>query len=131
MEAEQAQKNSPAEAKRMRQAREIERHLAALDSFAPMALGVLAVASGIYTYLGVRAQLDGSGALTFFAAVAYSVAVSVAIFVFLELHAAPHPIDANSQIASWNAHDHGTWLPCHHRDVFMAECRGIGRIGGS
>jgi hypothetical protein len=82
MEFEQAQKSSPAEAKRMRQAREIEKHLAALDSFAPMALGVLAVASGIYTYLGVRAQLDGSGALTFFAAVAYSVAVSVAIFVF-------------------------------------------------
>ncbi|OYX26275.1 MAG: hypothetical protein B7Z10_03735 [Rhodobacterales bacterium 32-66-7] len=64
------------------QAREIEGHLSALDSFAPMALGVLAVASGIYTYLGVRAQLDGSGALTFFAAVAYSLAVSVAIFVF-------------------------------------------------
>lgn len=82
MELDQAQKSSPAEAKRMRQAREIEQHLAALDSFAPMALGVLAVASGIYTYLGVRAQLDGSGALTFFAAVAYSVAVSVAIFVF-------------------------------------------------
>lgn len=63
-------------------AREIEGHLAALDSFAPMALGVLAVASGIYTYLGVRSLLDGSGALTFFAAVAYSLAVSVAIFVF-------------------------------------------------
>lgn len=63
-------------------AREIEGHLSALDSFAPMALGVLAVASGIYTYLGVRSLLDGSGALTFFAAVAYSLAVSVAIFVF-------------------------------------------------
>jgi hypothetical protein len=63
-------------------AREIEGHLTALDSFAPMALGVLAVASGIYTYLGVRSLLDGSGALTFFAAVAYSLAVSVAIFVF-------------------------------------------------
>lgn len=63
-------------------AREIEGHLTALDSFAPMALGVLAVASGIYTYLGVRSLLDSSGALTFFAAVAYSLAVSVAIFVF-------------------------------------------------
>ena len=63
-------------------AREVEGHLSALDSFAPMALGVLAVASGIYTYLGVRSLLDGSGALTLFAAVAYSLAVSVAIFVF-------------------------------------------------
>jgi hypothetical protein len=71
-----------ATAQGLRQAREIEGHLSALDSFAPMALGVLSVASGIYTYLGVRAQLDGSGALTFFAAVAYSLAVSVAIFVF-------------------------------------------------
>lgn len=73
---------SRTEAAGLQQAREIEGHLAALDSFAPMALGVLAVASGIYTYLGVRAQLDGSGALTLFAAVAYSLAVSVAIFVF-------------------------------------------------
>lgn len=75
-------RSSRAEAQGILEAREIEGNLAALDSFAPMALGVLAVASGIYTYLGVRAQLDGSGALTFFAAVAYSLAVSVAIFVF-------------------------------------------------
>ncbi|MEI4471855.1 hypothetical protein [Frigidibacter sp. MR17.24] len=70
------------ESRGLRHAREIEGHLAALDSFAPMALGVLSVASGIYTYLGVRSQLDGSGGMTFFAAVAYSLAVSVAIFVF-------------------------------------------------
>lgn len=82
MDEEQKRHPSRTEAQGLRQAREIEHHLAALDSFAPMALGVLAVASGIYTYLGVRAQLDGSGALTFFAAVAYSLAVSVAIFVF-------------------------------------------------
>ncbi len=43
-------KPSRAEAQGLRQAREIEGHLAALDSFAPLALGVLAVASGIYTY---------------------------------------------------------------------------------
>ncbi len=79
---ERAHRPSRAETQGLRQAREIEGHLHALDSFAPMALGVLSVASGIYTYIGVRAQLDGSGALTFFAAVAYSLAVSVAIFVF-------------------------------------------------
>lgn len=79
---EQGRRPSRTEAQGLRQAREIEGHLTALDSFAPMALGVLSVASGIYTYMGVRAQLDGSGALTFFAAIAYSLAVSVAIFVF-------------------------------------------------
>lgn len=79
---EQGRRPSRAETQGLRQAREIEGHLTALDSFAPMALGVLSVASGIYTYMGVRAQLDGSGALTFFAAIAYSLAVSVAIFVF-------------------------------------------------
>lgn len=82
MRDEPERRISRAHSNGLQQAREIEDHLAALDSFAPMALGVLAVASGIYTYLGVRAQLDGSGALTFFAAVAYSLAVSVAIFVF-------------------------------------------------
>ncbi|MEI4485317.1 hypothetical protein V8J36_03885 [Frigidibacter sp. MR17.14] len=73
---------SRSEARGLSHAREIEGHLTALDSFAPMALGVLSVASGIYTYLGVRSQLDGTGGMTFFAAVAYSLAVSVAIFVF-------------------------------------------------
>jgi hypothetical protein len=82
MDEKQMRRPLRAEAQGLRQAREIEQHLIALDSFAPMALGVLSVASGIYTYLGVRAQLDGSGTLTFFAAVAYSLAVSVAIFVF-------------------------------------------------
>jgi hypothetical protein len=66
----------------MQSAREIEGHLKALDTFTPMALGVLSVASGIYTYLGVSSLLNDSGAMTFFAAVAYSLAVSVAIFVF-------------------------------------------------
>ncbi len=82
MSVDHKHRTSRSEANGLLRAREIEGHLTALDSFAPMALGVLAVASGIYTYLGVRAQLDGSGALTFFAAVAYSLAVSVAIFVF-------------------------------------------------
>jgi hypothetical protein len=43
---------------------------------------VLSVASGIYTYLGVSSLLDENGAMSVFAAVAYSVAVSVGIFVF-------------------------------------------------
>jgi hypothetical protein len=71
-----------AETKGLRTAKELEGHLAWLDSFTPAALGVLAVASGIYTYLGVSSILEDTGAMSFFAAVAYSVAVSVGIFVF-------------------------------------------------
>ncbi|WP_163849985.1 hypothetical protein [Pseudooceanicola aestuarii] len=63
-------------------ARELEGHLGVLDSFTGAALGILSVASGIYTYLGVSSLLDGDGAMTAFAAIAYSVAVSVGIFVF-------------------------------------------------
>lgn len=66
----------------LRSAKEVEGHLAWLDSFTPAALGVLAVASGIYTYLGVSTLLDGTGSMVFLAAVAYSLAVSVGIFVF-------------------------------------------------
>jgi hypothetical protein len=73
---------SPADGRGLRHAREIEGHLAVLDTFTPAALGILAVASGIYTYLGVSSLLEADGALSFFAAIAYSVAVSVAIFVF-------------------------------------------------
>lgn len=73
---------SRAEAHGMRHAKELETHLGLLDTFTPTALGVLATASGIYTYLGVRSLLDDTGALSFFAAVAYSIAVSVGIFVF-------------------------------------------------
>lgn len=68
--------------KGLRHAREVEHHLGWLDSFTSAALGVLAVASGIYTYLGVRGLLDDGGALSLFAAVAYSAAVSTGIFVF-------------------------------------------------
>ena len=65
-----------------RQVRELEGHLTWLDTFSGAALGVLAAASGIYTYLGVSSLLDQTGALSVFAALAYSIAVSVGIFVF-------------------------------------------------
>lgn len=71
-----------AETKGLRTAKELEVHLAWLNTFTPAALGVLAIASGIYTYLGVTSLLENTGAMSFFAAVAYSVAVSVGIFVF-------------------------------------------------
>ena len=80
LETEQGAARSRAQA--LRHARELEGHLTWLDAITGTALGVLAVASGIYTYLGVSSLLDDNGALSFFAAMAYSVAVSVAIFVF-------------------------------------------------
>ncbi len=70
------------EASGLRHARELEGHVTWLDTFSGTALGVLAVASGIYTYLGVSSLLDENGAMSVFAAIAYSVAVSVGIFVF-------------------------------------------------
>lgn len=73
---------TPAEAHGLRYAQELEGHLHWLDGFTSAALAVLAVASGIYTYLGVSSLLDDNGALTFFAAISYSIAVSVGIFVF-------------------------------------------------
>src|SRR3954471_20537311 len=41
---------------------------------------ILALAAGVYTYLGVRELLNGSPTTVFFAAVIYSVAVSVGIY---------------------------------------------------
>jgi hypothetical protein len=70
------------QARGVRYARELEGHLGWLDTFSGTALGVLATASGIYTYLGVSSLLDENGAMSVFAAIAYSVAVSVGIFVF-------------------------------------------------
>jgi len=80
--SEEARKLTASEAKGLRTAKELEGHLAWLDTFTPAALGVLAIASGIYTYLGVSSLLEDTGAMSFFAAVAYSIAVSVGIFVF-------------------------------------------------
>jgi len=74
--------NSTYQQRGIRYARELEGHLGWLDTFSGTALGVLAVASGIYTYLGVSSLLDDNGAMSAFAAIAYSAAVSVGIFVF-------------------------------------------------
>lgn len=53
-----------------------------VETMSRFALAVLALASGVYTYLGVRGLLDGSATFVFFAAVIYSAAVSVAIYAF-------------------------------------------------
>jgi len=56
--------------------------VAAVETMTRFALAVLALASGVYTYLGVRSILDGSPTAVFFAAIIYSGSVSVAIYAF-------------------------------------------------
>jgi hypothetical protein len=53
-----------------------------VETMTRFALAVLALASGVYTYLGVRGLLDGTATFVFFAAIIYSAAVSVAIYAF-------------------------------------------------
>ena len=65
----------------------------------PVTLGVLALASGVYTYLGVRDLLNGNATVVFFAAVIYSVAVSIGIYAFWTflMRFLPHVRDASSR----------------------------------
>src|SRR5437870_7820302 len=55
---------------------------------------ILALAAGVYTYLGVRELLNGSPGMVFFAAVIYSVAVSAGIYAFwvFLMHFMPHVV---------------------------------------
>ena len=53
-----------------------------VETMTRFSLAVLALASGVYTYLGVRGLLDGTATFVFFAAIIYSAAVSVAIYAF-------------------------------------------------
>ncbi|TFF27364.1 hypothetical protein E3C22_02590 [Jiella endophytica] len=53
-----------------------------LDATTRITLSVLALASGVYTYLGVRELLDGDETTVFLGAIVYSSAVSVAIYAF-------------------------------------------------
>jgi hypothetical protein len=57
-------------------------HITGLETMTRFVLATLALGSGVYTYLGVRSLLDGSATVVFFAAVIYSVSVSVAMYGF-------------------------------------------------
>jgi hypothetical protein len=65
--------------------------IAAVETMTRFALAVLALASGVYTYLGVRSLLDGSPTAVFFAAIIYSASVSVAIYAFWSYMARFYP----------------------------------------
>ena len=70
-----------------------------LEIMTRVTLGVLALASGVYTYLGVRELLNGNATVVFFAAVIYSVAVSIGIYAFWTylLRFMPHVRDHKSR----------------------------------
>ncbi|NMG38097.1 hypothetical protein GRZ55_02445 [Chelativorans sp. ZYF759] len=63
-------------------ARQLREHISSLSTMTRFVLATLALASGVYTYLGVRSLLDGDAGLVFFAAIVYSAAVSVGIYGF-------------------------------------------------
>jgi hypothetical protein len=86
---------------RARTSRRLEQHVASLETMTRFVLATLALASGIYTYLGVRSLLDGDAALVFFAAIVYSVAVSVGVYGFWVylMRFLPEMRDAGSRLA--------------------------------
>lgn len=67
---------------RRNNAARIQQTLTGVETMTRFSLAVLALASGVYTYLGVRGLLDGTATFVFFAAIIYSAAVSVAIYAF-------------------------------------------------
>jgi hypothetical protein len=69
--------------------------VARLEGTLKLTTAILALAAGVYTYLGVRELLNGSPTTVFFAAVIYSVAVSVGIYAFwvFLMQFMPHVLD--------------------------------------
>ncbi|MCS4243063.1 hypothetical protein M2418_002594 [Rhizobium sp. BIGb0125] len=79
----------------------LQESLEAVETMTRFALAVLALASGVYTYLGVRTLLDGSPTAVFFAAIIYSASVSVGIYAFWSYMARffPHITGRSSRTA--------------------------------
>ncbi|AXV17159.1 hypothetical protein CYG48_16550 [Neorhizobium sp. SOG26] len=71
--------------------RRLQDGVIAVETMTRFALAVLALASGVYTYLGARTILDGSPTAVFFAAVIYSASVSVGIYAFWSYMARFYP----------------------------------------
>lgn len=69
--------------------------VARLEVTLKLTTAILALAAGVYTYLGVRELLNGNPGTVFFAAVIYSVAVSVGIYTFwiFLMQFMPHLVD--------------------------------------
>jgi len=86
---------APAAAARASNSLLLSKGVARLEVTLKLTTAILALAAGVYTYLGVRELLNGSPTTVFFAAVIYSVAVSVGIYAFwvFLMHFMPHVVD--------------------------------------
>jgi hypothetical protein len=73
----------------------LSKGVARLEVTLKLTTAILALAAGVYTYLGVRELLNGSPTTVFFAALIYSVAVSVGIYAFwiFLMQFMPHVVD--------------------------------------
>lgn len=78
---------------------------ARLETTTKVTLAVLALASGVYTYLGVRGLLNGTASVVFFGAIIYSAAVSVGIYAFWSylMRFLPHVESARARSALYLA----------------------------
>nr|WP_041798297.1 hypothetical protein [Rhodopseudomonas palustris] len=78
----------------------LSRGVARLEVMLKLTTAILALAAGVYTYLGVRELLDGSPTTVFFAALIYSVAVSVGIYAFwvFLMQFMPHVVDRTGRV---------------------------------
>jgi hypothetical protein len=78
---------------------ELREGVGRLDLTLRSTLAALSLASGVYTYLGVRELLDGSATTVFLAAVIYSAAVSIGIYAFWSfmMRFLPHVRDGMSR----------------------------------
>ena len=86
---------APAATARNSHSLQLSKGVARLEITLKLTTAILALAAGVYTYLGVRELLNGSPTTVFFAAVIYSVAVSVGIYAFwvFLMQFMPHVID--------------------------------------
>jgi hypothetical protein len=86
---------SPAQPGRPSIALTLSKGVTRLEVTLKLTTAILALAAGVYTYLGVRELLNGSPNMVFFAAVIYSVAVSVGIYAFwvFMMQFMPHVVD--------------------------------------
>jgi hypothetical protein len=86
---------SPAQPSRPSIALTLSKGVTRLEVTLKLTTAILALAAGVYTYLGVRELLNGSPTTVFFAAVIYSVAVSVGIYAFwvFMMQFMPHVVD--------------------------------------
>src|SRR6478672_10475208 len=105
---------------------QLSRGVSRLEVTLKLTTAILALAAGVYTYLGVRELLNGSPGMVLFAAVIYSVAVSVGIYAFwvFLMHFMPHVTYRSGR---------GLMFGCccsvvdDRGDVVMAERLGTGR----